>query len=245
MNTTTQTKTEAVILEMLLENTGKSMLDSGGDHGRAWQRNQASGAEAITEAPAVTFDYGSPVLSVYHFLTEHLEYAPMLDAAYSVWDETHPDDGWLETVDSFLDTFGVGQDGGFYESGRFTLNTYEIEYCLLSQVLQFTKFDLAGTDYLALQIHGGADVRGGYTKPRIFQVDDFESFFLDSESGTVTCSDCTVSYSFRCGEIEIDYVEDVTEEFNALGMSELRNWFNAYETQNTCPNCYGVNTLKG
>ena len=130
-----QTKTEAIILEMLLKNTGINMLDSGGDNGRAWQRNQLAGVQGITEAPAITFGYGSPVLSVYHFLTEHLEYAPMLDAAYSVWDETHSEDGWLETVDSFLDTLGVGQNGGFYESGRFTLNTYEMEYCYLAQVL--------------------------------------------------------------------------------------------------------------
>jgi hypothetical protein len=244
MNTTTQTKTQAVILEMLLENTGISMLDSGGDRGRAWQQNQDAGAISIVEAPAVTFAYGSPVLSVYHYLTEYLQYAPVLDAAYAVWDAEHPNDGWLDTVDSFLDTLGVGHDGGFYESGRFTLNTYEMEYCYLTQVLQFTKFDLAGTNYLALQIHGGADVRGGYTKPRIFQVDDFEGFFIQSESGTVTCSDCSVSFWFSVGDVETNTNgADTTEEFDALDGSELRNWFYTYETQNTCPNCYGVNTI--
>jgi hypothetical protein len=241
MNTTTQTKTQAVILEMLLHNTGTHMLDSGGDHGRAWQRNQVAGVEGITEAPAVTFEYGSPVLSVYHFLTEHLEYAPMLDAAYSVWDDTHPDEGWLDTVESFLDTFAVGQNGGFYESGRFTLNTYEMEYCYLSQVLQFTKFDLAGVDYVALQIHGGADVRGGYTKPRIFQVRDFEGFFLGMESASVKCLNCNLELKFCVDSLEIETGnmenEEHVEKMEALDKREIREWFQDYNTANECPNC--------
>jgi len=245
MNITTQTKTQAVILEMLLENTGKSMLDSGGAYGRSWERNQTKGAEAITEAPAVTFDYGSPVLSVYHFLTEHLEFSPVLDAAWLVWDDTHPDDSWRENVETFLDLFGVAEEGGFYESGRMELNTYNFEYCLLDQTIQFTKFDIANAEYLALQIHGGCDVRGGYTKPRIFQVRDFAEFFMDSESGSVGCSNCGVSYYFRCGEIEANTqnAED-TETVEALNDSELRNWFGTYETQNACPNCK-LEELKG
>ena len=34
------TKTEKVIHDMLLENTGMAMMDSGGDSGRNWQHNQ-------------------------------------------------------------------------------------------------------------------------------------------------------------------------------------------------------------
>lgn len=42
---------------------------------------------------------------------------------------------------------------------------------LLSQTLQFTQFSAyPGGDYVLLQIHGGADVRGGYTAPRVFRV---------------------------------------------------------------------------
>ena len=34
------TQTQQAIFEMLTENTGKHFLDSGGDNGRHWQRNQ-------------------------------------------------------------------------------------------------------------------------------------------------------------------------------------------------------------
>lgn len=37
---TKHTKTEKVLIAMLKENTGIALMDSGGDSGRHWQRNQ-------------------------------------------------------------------------------------------------------------------------------------------------------------------------------------------------------------
>jgi hypothetical protein len=37
-----------------------------------------------------------------------------------------------------------------------------------------------------LQIHGGADVRGGYTAPRVFTADRYE-LILDGDSATFFC----------------------------------------------------------
>lgn len=239
-------ETQKVILEMLLENTGKHLLDSGGAYGRAWERNQALGAEAIVNAPAVTFGYGQPEINVFHYLNEWLEFAPVLDAAWNVWDETHLDDSWRENVETFLDTFGVAENGGFYESGRMELNTYENEYDLVSQTLQYTKFDIAGQNYLALQIHGGCDIRGGYTKPRIFKVNDLEGFFFASESAGVICYGCGVSYQWQVGQIEAEtsHADGDTGKVEALDGRELRDWFYACETQDVCPNC-GSKELKG
>jgi hypothetical protein len=247
MNTMIQTKTQAVILEMLLENTGKSLLDSGGAYGRAWEKNQALGAETLVNAPAVIFANGQPQKSVYHFLSEHLEFAEVLDAAWLVWDETHPEESHRENVQTFLDNFGVPENDGFFESGRFELNTYENEYDLLGQILQFTKFGINGTDYLALQIHGGCDVRGGYTKPRIFKVDDFEQFFYASESGGVICNGCGVAYDWSPGweiQVETSHADGDTEKVENMDSVEIRNHFGNYKTENTCPNC-GSAELRG
>ena len=50
-------------------------------------------------------------------------------------------------------------------------NTYNHE-SNLSQVLQFTAIKLLGEHYVILQIHGGCDVRGGYTDARLFKLDN-------------------------------------------------------------------------
>lgn len=47
----------------------------------------------------------------------------------------------------------------------------------------------AGT-YALLQIHGGADVRGGYTKPRLFSLGTYdETALLDNARATISCSE--------------------------------------------------------
>jgi hypothetical protein len=248
MNTQTHTKTEAVLLEMLTENTGSSILDSGSAYGRNWERNQAKGVEALAELPAVTFSNGSPVIAMFPFLREHLEFAAVLDSAWSVFDEARPDEAWLSNLEEFFDTLGVPADGDFYSQARFSINTYNMEYCLLAQTIQFSFFGFGGNDYIALQIHGGCDVRGGYTKPRIFMIKTSrEDFYYGMESATVTCSSCLVHFDFRAGDIEAltDNAEADTDKIDALSGREIGQHFWNYETENTCPNCGESGTIKG
>ena len=44
-----QEKTEIIIYQMLIENTGFHMCDSGGIDGRGWQRNQKKSLNKILE----------------------------------------------------------------------------------------------------------------------------------------------------------------------------------------------------
>lgn len=53
-----------------------------------------------------------------------------------------------------------------------TYNTYNGEWGSLSQVLQGVNFGGPYAEYVALQVHGGADVRGGYTAPRVYRTWD-------------------------------------------------------------------------
>lgn len=75
------------------------------------------------------------------------------------------DSYWLSIVNDWLS----------YRKGKEVedrwINTYNGE-CILSQTIQYREFTLNGTAYVALQIHGGADVRGGYTAPYIFELND-------------------------------------------------------------------------
>jgi hypothetical protein len=249
MNTQTHTETDAVILGMLTENTGKSFLDSGGAYGRNWERNQAKGVEALAELPAVTFSNGSPVIAMFPFLREHLEFAAVLDSAWSVFDEARPDESWLSNLEEFFDTLGVPAEGEFYSEARWSLNTYNSEYCLLAQTLQFSFFGFGGNDYIALQIHGGCDVRGGYTKPRIFLIKTSrEDFYLSAESARVTCSSCNLEIDFSPNGLEIETSKmkpEEAEKFERLEIQEIREWFWDGNTENTCPNCGNSGTIAG
>lgn len=248
MNTKTYTQTETVILEMLTENTGRNLLDSGGAYGRNWERNQAQGFDAIADAPAVTFD-NEPRLNLYHFLNEHLTYSPALDTAWQEFDNARPDESWRENLDEFFDGLGVASenDSDIWR-GRWELNTYEQEYCLLSQVIQYSFFDMNGLDFVALQIHGGCDVRGGYTKPRIFRLDTSrEDFIFGSESASVGCESCGVWFDYRGGEIETvtDHADGDTAKIENMDSREIANHFWDYDNGKFCPNCNAENSMKG
>ena len=79
--------------------------------------------------------------------------------------------------------------GGIYGEGEpFIENTYNGE-CALSQVIQYGYYQIDDTEYVCLSIHGGCDVRGGYTRPRIFEVTQ-EIAIVDNAKVGRYCDDC-------------------------------------------------------
>ena len=105
----TNWETARVVAEMLVENTGTHMLDSGGGSGRMWQRNRARVAKH-GHGPIATFEdmpqssFGWPCVhphpnhreegwekggktsaelwvshNIYHWMKEALQYAPEID----------------------------------------------------------------------------------------------------------------------------------------------------------------------
>jgi len=147
--------TETVLQSILTENTGRSLLDSGDHYGRHWEENQ--GRDFESEDPVkVNFSARTqsavPSINVYHYLKRHLEYAPEVDSDFQ----------------EFLET------GLYTEGDPMTFNSYNGE-CALSQTIQGVLYhtsDRYGYDgsesIVLLQVHGGCDVRGGYTRPRAF-----------------------------------------------------------------------------
>lgn len=177
--------TESVLAGMLKENTGTHFLDSGGAYGRHWQRNQVRDFEAEKES-SLEFEPSITVIhNTYHWLKERCHFEPELDALFHgefLKEVVDPDDDkhWLELMEEFPEWLAKYEDEdgdtiygvstGFYGEGEpITINTYNEEE-LLSQILQFKYFCNEQGEFIALQVHGGADVRGGYTKPRIFSV---------------------------------------------------------------------------
>lgn len=201
-------ETKEVIAEMLIENTGRHMLDSGGAYGRHWEQNQAAlkertAVEFFESQPVATWDYG-PTLNVYHFLNAAVDYAPSLDRAWYKWVYSGPEDRYINgmsTVDEFIDQ--LVEKGWAYSDTwpNEWINTYNYEDAL-SQVLQYRCFRLtedcpweadtpswSSGHVVLLSIHGGCDVRGGYTGYRAFahSIDESPSLW-DNARVTLYCT---------------------------------------------------------
>lgn len=173
---------EKKIYEMLTENTGTHFLDSGGANGRMWQRNQKKTIEDFQDEPTATVElewwrendaWLSLDVSTFHYLTSVLS----LDL-YCAEFNARPCKNW--DSENF---YGVSDEGeswllDLFEIKGSSWNSYNWD-CPLSQVLQgceLTHIE-TGDTYVLLQVHGGADVRGGYTDAQLFKVEC--EYFLD------------------------------------------------------------------
>jgi len=69
---------------------------------------------------------------------------------------------------------------------------------LLDKMLQYliiTEYeDLDGEGIILLQLHNGCDVRGGYTRPRVFQIADVCDFILAQYDIYAGCKKCEKSW---------------------------------------------------
>lgn len=217
------TETDRVLHAMFTENTGRHFLDSGGAYGRDWEREQkrdamltAAGIDPLAfrvDRPdatlTLTHDWEPEVsIDTFHYLRERLEYAPEYDDAFrDGWDE---DSTYRDEVLRLLDALGVaGTDD------VFGVNTYNYESAL-DKVLQFDVFVLddyveyGGVEwepdvYVVLQVHGGCDVRGGYTAPRVFRVTGMEGMYSLCEDTRVSvgCTSCDVRWTSEHGGYDL------------------------------------------
>jgi hypothetical protein len=174
------------ITAMMKENTGMSFLDSGGAYGRNWERNQK---RDFDKEPACTLeadDYGgNPSIDItydlWHYLTDYLDYdedCEILNKQFQHFCNLpeYKEEGYLTCAETWVDdrkTKPVAEEDRFTEV--YTANTYNYDN-LLSQIIQYTHFIFREQDYILLQVHGGCDARGGYTKPVIFKVGDNDYF---------------------------------------------------------------------
>lgn len=172
---------ENTIAAMMTENTGTHMLDSGGAYGRNWQRNAQMTLDDFKSRPSATLEiYYSerdgtpsvelmPTVDLFHKLTSGVIYLDDLCNEFNAM----PVDDWHG------DQLGVSRAGsewlelhGFEYDERRDFNTYNWGNNF-SQVLQGAFVKLHGDElYVLLQIHGGADVRGGYTDAKLFKLND-------------------------------------------------------------------------
>jgi hypothetical protein len=168
--------TKQLVYEMLTENTGKHFLDSGGTDSRGWQRNQKKTIEDFENEEEELYKLDAKykeihrTVSVFHYLTNNLEIDKICEEFNEIQENS---DNWdadeygygvsreaLEHIDSFCDV-----------RTHRTFNTYNGNSDL-SQILQGSNLTINGEDYLLIQIHNGADARGGYTDAKLFKMEE-------------------------------------------------------------------------
>jgi hypothetical protein len=185
MTATDEMTTESVLAGMLKENTGRHMLDSGGAYGRNWERNQAREFESEPEATiSGKWGYIDITLSTYHFLKDRLDFDAPMQALLDEFSnrEDQQDNSWLATGQDFVESLReTGELSGIYGEGDYmVVNTYNHDN-LLDQTLQYIYFtyepycpenSLDSGPYVLLHVHGGCDVRGGYSAPKMFRLSD-------------------------------------------------------------------------
>ena len=207
---TEPTATQQALLDMWTENTGTHFLDSGGAYGRNWQRNQGLTVADMLARPPVTLDcrYGYPdiTVSAFHWLDDMLEYDPYMQRVYERYDALFtPDEPWLASMERFAER---ANDESWSGEPINVVNTYNGD-SWLDSVLQYVTFtDKHGTPYVMIQYHGGSDVRGGYTKPRVFRINDTEGHYALYTEGRVTLS-CSEHYGQPLGDGLFGPVDDV------------------------------------
>lgn len=226
-----QQELDKVLVDMLTENTGTHMLDSGSAYGRHWEENQEFGDKVEQWKNRDKFNVEvypdheevHVTVDIFHFLRNHLERDDKSEEIEQKFYEfaNRPErerEGWYACIKQMFGNRGV--------------NTYNRE-TNLSQVLQYAMFseeearmvqderelpdsvaDIYDNEYLMLQIHNGCDVRGGYTKPRVFRLDAVDYFLLHMTDLNASC-ECSNGYSDDCGyhwyeipEFEFKKIED-------------------------------------
>jgi len=171
------THTEKLVYQMLTENTGSHMLDSGGAYGRHWERNQKKTIEEFFNEKEQVIEVNEwkasngilqkeyeRTVSVFHYLSG-LDLDDICDEFNRINTDCNDWEGFH---------YGVSEDASDYLNsiGEVDMirefNTYNGESDL-SQVLQGAWIEIDNEQYLLLQIHNGCDVRGGYTDAKLFK----------------------------------------------------------------------------
>jgi len=197
--------TNKKLKEMLCENTGTHILDSGGAYGRSWQRNRH---KDFDNSDSINLDVWNDdfnaTFDAYHYLKTYLDLDDTAQKLNKEFEEfTNREENkrkyWLELMDEFAESKHNG--GSHIVDKPSTTNTYNYDN-LLSEVLQYTVFymeEYEGKDidqhFILLQIHGGCDVRGGYTNPYIFRIVDMDYFVMAQYDIDVSCPDCEYDWS--------------------------------------------------
>ena len=221
---------KSVVASMLQENTGVSMMDSGGDDGRWYQRR--AGVD-LTTTPKAWLDEDGYTKSLFWHLVDNVEgvYEEYDDDYTAYHNELLKERPFTSNYDSFM---------GWLKKKSIALvrveNTYNAGTTIDSgmQVYNLRKWCNGGYDYFtAVSTHNGADARGGYSRPRIF-VAPFEDILHGIGYGQVFCPSCKWQAYTEDGYLWHEY-----EGNDWIANHRIDEWLSPTDNKHHCPNCNG------
>lgn len=191
MATKKRLSTEEVLQEMFQENTGTHFLDSGSAYGRNWQRMQGVDFDSLRHT--VEFErhgnasdsdyYINLTINSYLYLVDNLKFNQEWTEKFSKFAnrKENRDDAWLVNMENWVESLRNKHEvNGIYGEGEpWICNTYNGETDL-SQHLQYIVFEVDGEELVILSVHGGCDIRGGYTEPKVFNPRNGLDSFVDN-----------------------------------------------------------------
>lgn len=219
------TTTQRVLHNMFTENTGRALCDSGDYYGRHWEKNQGIN---FLKVPASTFELSTwhvkddkklsweidYTRNAFHYCDEHLYFEKELDRSWLRFARKpeNEETSWMELMEQWIEKKFEGNATGIYGSELFITHTYNEENNL-SQILQFMAFSVDYEEYYILQIHGGCDVRGGYSTPRVFGGNGNSEYGLlcNLDQGGLYCSNCNARWYY---ETYNGWVNDENSDLN-------------------------------
>lgn len=173
----TQAATRRAIIAQTKENTGASFLDSGDAYGRHHERNRVRGVKfgqgpifgecgatiPVQDYMEHCFSRTPEAVAIERDLKRRIAKAYPGEPASLSYSEQAAVREELEAMG-----FDAGGECGNWE----WWNTYNDETDL-SQTLQLVTFRRNGTHFAIVQVHGGCDVRGGYTDGKVYEVPEY------------------------------------------------------------------------
>lgn len=222
--------TAEVLAAMFTENTGRHFLDSGGAYGRAWERNQGKVVEDFVAAPSTTIDwkYECYSINMFQWLLANLTYDPIMQRRYELVTMGSEDPHLYDA-----EVFAAKMHDGHKSECR-SFNSYNGE-SLLDGVIQGVLFNRGGDQYIALQIHGGCDVRGGYTAPRMFQMNDADYWWDETIEFFCQNDECKWGHDGYPWAADLNLTEWIDRDGSFVRDPWEDSQYNKEEGQ--CPNC--------
>jgi hypothetical protein len=173
---------QRLVYKMLTENTGVHICDSGGSNGRGWQRNQKKTIQDFINEDEESYRFDMKYNSIYRDVSVfHYLSGLELDDICERFNRRQGKD-WDGNVGQLENTYGVSERASkwlrdnYEVEVEYTFNTYNGDSDL-SQIIQGSMLRIFndGQDetYYLIQIHNGADARGGYTDAKLFKTSHY------------------------------------------------------------------------
>src|SRR5690625_981110 len=163
MTTKEKTTAKQALLNMFTEPVAKHFLDSGSHYGYRFEQNQK---RDLLNEKLISLDDGMVTVNTAKYLIEYLEFD--FDDVTDYINEVIADQEW-----HWVDDVNLLELEFIYpeiETLIETFNTYNSD-SYLDTVLIGKFLKINDEYYTLLQVHGGCDVRGGYTDVKCFKTD--------------------------------------------------------------------------